>query len=359
MINIFEEVYFDRLFKEELCYLAIREKWIDKYSSGFPLTAKEFSMKRRINYKRKILLYLVLFKHVNGRVSHYDLNKFVSEGLIKSDSNIVTHIRTIPSWDIETTKLSDSDKYLVNSILNTSKLIIQSNSKKLANRYSKESLYYFAPNNKVKKLYSELLPPIEEVQEMINYILTGKGHDKWKTPFSYYIQERTLFFLDEMVESLFLSSKNKIVSINSIGSLQKKKKSIKSIKENLEYIININFVREANIFPYPENFDDVLRFRESKDIERFREVISNWISSIKEGNEKTIYKVKKDLINANKQLKRLTKWKEYKESQINFYVNSIGGHIPILSNVLTIIYTFDHLISKQIEQKNNWILINR
>ncbi|MEO0684764.1 MAG: hypothetical protein AAFY76_06860, partial [Cyanobacteria bacterium J06649_11] len=213
--------------------------------------------------------------------------------------------------------------------------------------------------NEIEWNYSDPIPATKQARDMIDYIMDDGEINKWNTSFFYFLKFYLDLVIDELIESLFFSSKDDIVSVNSFGDFTNSIDDVNSFNEELNYIINIDLIREANIFPCPEDFDDVLRFRESKDIIRFREVTSNWISSLKEGNEKIIFKVQKDLIKANKQLKNLSKWKEYKNSQISFWVNSVGGHIPLLSNFLTLVYTADHFISKKIEDKNNWILINK
>ena len=80
--------------------------------------------------------------------------------------------------------------------------------------------------------------------------------------------------------------------------------------------------------------------------------------TIKEGNDKAIKKIEKDIVKANKELKYLGKWREYKDTQLYFIINSVGGHIPVLSNVLTLIYTFEALLSKEVERRNNWTMLN-
>lgn len=194
---------------------------------------------------------------------------------------------------------------------------------------------------------------------MIEYILDDGEINKWGTSFFYFLQFYFDMVVDELIESLFHSSKRGVVAVNSFSNIINDNIKTNKVKEDLEYIMRLELVKEANIFPYPENFDDVLRFRDSKDLHRFREVSSNWLSVIKEGNEKAIRKIETDLIKANQQLKSLRKWKEYKDSQIYFWINSVGGHIPIISNILTLLFTADHFISRKIEGQNNWIMINR
>lgn len=70
--------------------------------------------------------------------------------------------------------------------------------------------------------------------------------------------------------------------------------------------------------------------------------------------EKTI---RKDVQKANRSLKHVERWRQYQSSPINFWLTSIGGHIPILSNVLTAIYTLGTLATDSIEHHNSWVLL--
>ena len=63
--------------------------------------------------------------------------------------------------------------------------------------------------------------------------------------------------------------------------------------------------------------------------------------------------IKKDLKKANMEFKRLGKYREYKESKFHFWLNSIGGHIPIFSNILTVVEMGTGFYEKNANKKRN------
>ena len=60
---------------------------------------------------------------------------------------------------------------------------------------------------------------------------------------------------------------------------------------------------------------------------------------------------------ANDMLLMKNSLREYKRSPLNFWLSAIGGHIPLFSNIITIVRTVGGLYSKWSERKNNWILL--
>lgn len=157
--------------------------------------------------------------------------------------------------------------------------------------------------------------------------------------------------------NLYQSTKNRNIftSVLAVDQNFRRDRRIVSPEDNLYYLAKTNFKDETRFLPNPETLDDVFRLRESKHIQRYREVFGNWIQVATEGNVRLEEKLRKDLAKANKEIKKLNKWREYKESEINFVINAVGGHVPLLSNFLTIINTVAHIYEQRMEQRHCWI----
>ena len=90
---------------------------------------------------------------------------------------------------------------------------------------------------------------------------------------------------------------------------------------------------------------------------RFREVLSAWCDTLSDSDTSAEKLIRKDVIKANKTLKWVTGWKEYVRSPWSFTINSIGGHIPIISNVITVINTIGELSEKYLYKRYNWVML--
>jgi hypothetical protein len=169
-------------------------------------------------------------------------------------------------------------------------------------------------------------------------------------------------FLDEIFVDLYLNIKQNLEDgSHLLSALYNKSTNGTSVERNINpqegvlYVAKTNFLEEVRYLPYPENLFDVLKYRESKEIHRYREVFSGWLDEVNKNDGKAESKIRRDLALANKGLKRLDKVKEYKDSNLNFVVNSIGGHVPVLSNFLTILGTVGYVYQKRTEWKHSWI----
>jgi hypothetical protein len=129
------------------------------------------------------------------------------------------------------------------------------------------------------------------------------------------------------------------------------------IIDDLYYVARTKLTDEICILPEPKSLNDVAQMREQKEMIRFREVLSEWYTTLQEGVDSFEIKARRDLRKANKELTRLSKWRSYDSSPIAFWINTIGGHIPILSNVLSAIYTVGRCFESYSQRRHGWILL--
>ena len=67
--------------------------------------------------------------------------------------------------------------------------------------------------------------------------------------------------------------------------------------------------------------------------------------------------MRSDIRKANRELTKLDEWRKYELSPFNFWLNAIGGHIPVLSNVLTVVNMCASMYSSKVESKHGWVML--
>lgn len=130
--------------------------------------------------------------------------------------------------------------------------------------------------------------------------------------------------------------------------------------DHLMCIAQATLKDEMKILPEPKNLKHAAELRRTPQIGRLREVVSEWVQTIQEGRVDAEKKIRGDITKANKELRQLDSWREYKNSNFAFWINAIGGHIPVFSNVLTVVSTFgDKAFTHTVEKRSGWALLLR
>lgn len=273
-----------------------------------------------------------------------DINNYM-EGQTLFDKEILY-------WDNSDRKLNFA-KDISRQIILNSKEIILSNFLYEYPMYTRSySTNYVSREDLDSKYESILNLHHRELQEQRFLDKEGNGYSE----FVNYL----LILLSNVEKGVYFSSKEKMCYINSFLPEQATATILSDkLIENVYYTIKINFKDEILILPQPHNLDDVLRMRESRELARFRKIMSEWLKVANEGNEVLMKKIQKDIGKANKELKVLDKIAVYKQSPLNFWINSIGGHIPYLSNVITLLNTFEGIYSYSVHKKDDWILYGK
>src|SRR5262249_17303896 len=74
-------------------------------------------------------------------------------------------------------------------------------------------------------------------------------------------------------------------------------------------LCQIAMQEEMGYMPVVESFDDLLRLRENKSIDEFRNKLYEWYEELPKGKFDTLKKIKSDIKKTNQELKRLEKWR--------------------------------------------------
>lgn len=186
---IFRQVYLDKILRDELCYLGIRQKWIKDYMTIDEEMPDGFHwnrIKRRLIDKSRILLYLTLFEKIDGTYSVFDLSRLKYEGIIDGNADIINYKEevNIHFGDKGYTNLSNIEKTIVNNLRDNSNAIILLNSTKIGNQIKKEFLLrrknnIYSDHNDWS--YLDRVPSLETIENMTEYISDDNEVNIWKT----------------------------------------------------------------------------------------------------------------------------------------------------------------------------------
>ncbi|NAY92218.1 hypothetical protein GTQ34_09830 [Muricauda sp. JGD-17] len=341
----FETAFFDKTLWETFISMGENEGLItdDLYD------ARRFiSKKIYFDNKDKVLLYLVLFDKIYdiGSDVDYDLSRFHSEGLLKykNDLDYISHpVRIL--WNLRSDpKANIEEIYLYNSALEI-----------LRNRKAQILNYIFQFYS-----FNDLKIASNAFDQIINVLEGNIDVDKEDFAIGYYS-----YFI-EIVEDIFYiayigisdSIKGKSIFASSLDSQYISKSShiqTTDIIDEFYYLAEIKLTDEIKYLPKPDNFEEAFYFRNKKEIKDFRNVMSLWLDSFHQGNINIEEKLRKDLRKANNALKKLKYIKEYKETKICFWIDAIGGHLPIFSHILNAVNTGIKIYEPFARKQSNWV----
>lgn len=310
---------------------------------------------------KNILRIMVLFKKIDSSSfplspdSDLSLNYLKDNGIVDNKN----HMEELTIFDKNKSYWKSTDKKLVFA-KNVSKHLILDSKKIILSNFIYEYPKYNRPYSKnfvnvkdLKEKYNTILDLYQnDIKEDLFLEREGNGYAE----FVNYL----LILLSNIEKAVYFSTKEKMCYINSYISEQPSSRVLSDkIIEDIFYTVKINFSKDIVILPNPSNLDDVLRMRENKNLKRFRKVMTSWMDAANEGDEIMMKKIQEDIGKANKELKSLEKIAVFKESPLDFWVNSIGGHIPYLSNVITLLNTFAGIYDYAVHKKDDWLLLGK
>lgn len=361
----FEKLVLDFGLLDDLIKLGVSENLIVKNYDGESIE-KDFVLQgKKPQNRSKLLFNLCLYETFDcgpQTGSYYSMDKFLEHGLLKKNYKFFND--DTPSKSIWS--LRNDEKYLFDFTIH----ILRKEQTKIVShlRTSPHFAISGIDERRYNIYYKFAIEFIssgaqEEVEDMfrnmgeLDVLLSIYSSD-------YPIAEFFLFFsyFEVFFQALLLAFKqsdedgchftSKFFS-SGLGS-----SAIESYKlrEDFFYTVQISLKEETCIIPTPKSFDDLFYMREKKELVRFRNKLSDWFDIIQEGNAKLEKAVRRDLYLANKELKRLGNYREYKEGPVAFWLNSIGGHIPIFSNILTIVNMGAGFYEQWAKRKADWVL---
>lgn len=339
----FEKLYLDPYDFENLCRLGIREGLIEKTYDDKPINLKWVG-NHRINNKSKLLTLLTLYDFIDGTSTLYGMELFKKENVIHPFSRLIDSMN-------KGYHLDESSKEMEVAVQSAVRLI-RLNADKIATYIIKnwQILPYGFTSKDEVATQSETIGVINDLMNFDYDVLDGDNQ------FYHAIHHHLVIMRGKLIDSIYFSIVENASFTSSILKEQKNI-SIKEIQENREYIVSSKLHNELLLFPQPRTIKEAIELKNKKEMIRFRELLSEWSKSLMTGEITLEKKMRNDIKLANSELKISKKWKRYKETPFSFLFNAIGGHVPILSNIITVVDTLGKLHEKRVQQKHCWMSI--
>lgn len=110
--------------------------------------------------------------------------------------------------------------------------------------------------------------------------------------------------------------------------------------------------------PVVESIPDVLRLREHPSVRRFRELLVEWTSALKdEGEARALSVIGRDLEKASHEFERLEKWKRL--DNLMLWAELPVSLIPIVGQLMSIVSVATELRIRHVERRHSWVAIGR
>lgn len=345
----FNKLFFDSKKWDNLILLGIREGFIrriegEKRDSNYLF---ETYGNKRVNGKSDILRNIALFDKIECLDASFDLTNLINEGLFENDISVLDSFEELHPNNTINEKSENTELLKLVSFQATEILL---KSKRQVINHFRNVNQIDIPNNYP---YRELSYSFDEaIKYYTNY--EQFQFDKAEP----YFEEDLDWLYRSIFVGIFKSYQEK--SIYSPGlNIDRVTDHLNPTKliDDVYYTVETKLSDEITYLPYPQTLKEAITIRNKREIRRFREILSFWIRSINDGDYQLEEIIRKDIQKANKELTRLDYVREYTNSPMNFWLNSIGGHIPVFSNILTVTNMFFGLYEKYTLKKNNWIML--
>ena len=213
-------------------------------------------------------------------------------------------------------------------------------------RYLDNKLYKSNYKEKKQKHHKKRYPMINTQNWfMRNY------YDGFETAIYNYFDKTFISIIDalEQGEGTLYS---RIFNVNNLSGINQNK-----CDELNSYIVKADFSSGINVIPKPETFNDVIKLRQDENLISFRRVFNEWIFCLQNNDIDYFIKMKNDVLKANKNLEKLSKFERVNNSVFVRILTIIGGYIPILSEILTGIGFVTPFVTDKIRLENSWVLL--
>jgi hypothetical protein len=351
-----EKAQLDHLLLDSLEQLAIREGLISRETEDAELSYSFIRERKNkaIQQKQRLLTIITLFKKIDSNHSGLDWSELIKKGIISQNATMLDH--AAKELDNNFFKLKTPEhKLFFDCHVETFHLLEKQKNKIVDFHFRKSEPDFYdrgssvVSKNDLTEAFDEIIRCILDTDETITVY--------HKKPHLHYFLNEVYFVWASIRKGIYLSdlTNNTTLTTYFDSYTAKSHQSKIEVVEDIYYTVKTNLKNEIIMLPNPRTIEEAIEFREKKEMHQFREVFSEWIDCVRSGEVSVEYKIRKDLKNANNALKNLKRWKEFKESPINFWLNSIGGHIPLFSNILTVVNSAGYAYEKQAKSKTRWL----
>lgn len=354
----FEKVYLDQFLLDSLERLSIKEGWVSHETDEEPLSIIHTSPRQsdRISGRSKLLRLLMLFEKIDANFSDLDWSKFINNGIIDPDSKMLDHTLNRLHFDFLDQKTNEHRK-LLTCHKETYNLLINQKKRIISYHIKKSSPGYYARGGTTTTI-KDLSDAYIEILDCI--LKTDDTNDVFNIyPHIDSFLGDVYFVWASIRNGLYYSTKQNVTLSTFVDKqYHQVKRNNKELIDDMYYIVKTNLSDESIILPEPRCIEEAFELRSKKEMILFRSVLSEWMSMISEGGSAAAeLKIRTDLFKVNNDIKRIKQWKKYKESPFDFWLNSLGGHIPVFSNILTVVNMSAGLYFSNQEKNTSWVAL--
>ncbi|WP_018277573.1 hypothetical protein WKI13_13200 [Teredinibacter turnerae] len=329
----FEKAFLDSEHWSQFERMAISEGYICASIEGEPLDENnsntDYWTNSHNSISSDILIYLTLFDSIAGPETYFDLNNLSSLGIVNKEEINADIENFIPNQIyFEAAELIEKSKgNLIESIIGDIRP---------AGKWRKTAIM-----NAVNVLLDD---PIAFSRQM----------DIDLSEMEYQVQRVYL----PVVKAIYSSANSGSTVVSRLAS-NSEPFPVEPIElvDELYYLVQTRLNDQVIYLPKPSSIDHALEVRNFPEMVDFRLILNEWIEYIRDGGDRGVEKIDADLKLANRSLRRIENIIEFQQSPINFWINTIGGHIPFVSNVITVANTFASGYSMYGQRKYRWATI--
>ncbi|MPY73635.1 MAG: hypothetical protein GEU87_05190 [Alphaproteobacteria bacterium] len=123
-------------------------------------------------------------------------------------------------------------------------------------------------------------------------------------------------------------------------------------------LLRVQFRDELTVVPDPRNLYEAIEYSSCPEIVRLGQLLDEWLQSARADNLSMECRIRRDITKASQDLKRLQRYREFKESPFVFGLRTVLGQVPIISNVVSVVEVGGWLWERHTQKRTCWVSLN-
>jgi hypothetical protein len=355
-------VYLDLIYRDSLERLAVQEGLITHArslgGSDQPIFVSRRQDERNL-LRRKTLRLLMLFDTVDSDFSGLDWAEGIKAGFVDKHANIAGG--QDEGYDLRDRVLGDGPlleerKRLVRYAVAAAMGLVRTFKRQIIQRHirvSEPGFYFRTPKKFVSPrdldddfefVFHDVLNDTQQTVNEKPHLMLLHGELSLQ-----YMALRDCIYHAAWNRSMLASAFNlpQLPEITQVSNLV----------DDVYYLASASLREDGWTLPAPRTLAEAVEIRGSPFVKRFREVMNEWILTLQEGRIDAAKRIRRDVLLANRELERLERWERFERSPVLFWINAVGGQVPILSNFLSAVATVAGLGSSAMKRHSGWVML--
>lgn len=347
----------DSAYSDQFAYLAIKQGWITKFTECEYIGSEDVSL--RLGWTREehprisktaLLRWLVLYGRLEVDAPDLDWSSLVDAGVVIQREPV--------DPDAASGESSSRDRLAMRSARATAIQIVRASRYALAHAnwhcWARHSLSRCRPNPRALQPWEQI--ELESIVRQIDLNLEGARSNFDTNLTGTGVGDRVPVYINELAQIIRRSGESRLVFATALPWQSPVGVSNAApLVNDLYYCVRARLGSQLLVLPTPTTIEEALRMRENKHLPRLRAVIGAWLEALGDGDLTIEKAIRKDITIANRALRRAEGWQTFSRSPISFWVRAIGGHIPLLSNVLSAVDLAGGLAENVVAMRHGWV----